>query len=343
MSRKIYTYLRKHGIKAHYDGAGKRTGGNCGNLVAEVDGKGPAIMFIAHIDTVEDGKAPINPVIRNGTVYSDGKTVLGADNKAAVAALMSALLEIKGLDKRPRVIAAFTVSEESGVMGASFLRPQARPSHVFVIDGSSRVGTFISSALGDTSFQLKFIGKSVHTAYAERGINAMKAAGIMIARQRLGKYGDERYVNIGGVISDGKDNIVPGSVSLIGEARALSKPKMEGLMREIEKNAKEACRMTGCSYKLYINKRDSVPPYSARLDKKTIRMARSASRLSGLKFGLVRVKGTMETNVLQARYKSVIGISRGGKMPHSKEESVSEKDMLGLRAMIISIAKTAVE
>ena len=49
----------------------------------------PTYLFVSHIDTVESGTPPVSPHIDDdGVIRSDGETILGADNKAAVAAVM---------------------------------------------------------------------------------------------------------------------------------------------------------------------------------------------------------------------------------------------------------------
>jgi len=50
----------------------------------------PVLLFVAHVDTVEDGKKKIKPLLKKGTIYSDQKTILGADDKAGVTALLGA-------------------------------------------------------------------------------------------------------------------------------------------------------------------------------------------------------------------------------------------------------------
>ena len=74
-----------------------RTGRDgAGNLHVRCPGSRPdlpPIMLCAHTDTVEPGRG-VKPMVRDGVIRTDGRTVLGADNKASVAALLEAVRTI---------------------------------------------------------------------------------------------------------------------------------------------------------------------------------------------------------------------------------------------------------
>ena len=58
-------------------------------------------------------------MVRDGVIYSDGTTILGADDKAGVAVLLDALRILKEGDVPHRPVEAlFTVREEVGLQGA---------------------------------------------------------------------------------------------------------------------------------------------------------------------------------------------------------------------------------
>ena len=83
--------LRELGAaEIHEDAAGKFLGGNCGNIVANFKGTAtdaPTVMLTAHMDCVEPC-ANIKPIVEDGVIRSDGTTILGADDKAGVAAIL---------------------------------------------------------------------------------------------------------------------------------------------------------------------------------------------------------------------------------------------------------------
>ncbi|MHB1830793.1 MAG: M20/M25/M40 family metallo-hydrolase, partial [Candidatus Micrarchaeaceae archaeon] len=144
----IAKYLKANGIGSYMDNAGVNTDSNSGNLVVRLSGTGQTLMFIAHIDTVETGKTKIKPKVRNGVIQSSGSSILGADNKSAVAALIAALIDLKKHTTHANIYAVFSIREENGIMGVSYLKPEKKIDHVFVIDGSAPVGKFITRALG---------------------------------------------------------------------------------------------------------------------------------------------------------------------------------------------------
>src|SRR6202020_2836744 len=89
----IRNWLADAGVEAEFDRAGAVNGSDAGNLVATLPGapSAPRLLFVAHMDTVESGSEAIAPVLGDdGVIRSAGDTILGADNKSAVAAVMYA-------------------------------------------------------------------------------------------------------------------------------------------------------------------------------------------------------------------------------------------------------------
>ncbi|WP_041583608.1 peptidase T [Bdellovibrio bacteriovorus] len=110
---------------------------------------GPRIGFITHIDTVDVGLSPhIHPQILKFTgedvclnkkeniylkvsehpeilpyqgqdiIFSDGTSVLGADNKAAVSVVMTLLANLRKDQQYGDIVVAFVPDEEIGLLGA---------------------------------------------------------------------------------------------------------------------------------------------------------------------------------------------------------------------------------
>ena len=111
----IQRYLDGIGIKSRFDNAGRKNNSNSGNLIAKIPGTTiTTILFVAHMDTVEKGDRLVKPKLMNEIIVSNGDTILGADNKASIACILSSITEILSLQKRPTVIFIFSTREEAG-------------------------------------------------------------------------------------------------------------------------------------------------------------------------------------------------------------------------------------
>src|SRR5215207_415222 len=117
--RRLATDLEALGLRVENDGTGPD---GVGNLIARLDGgAGLPIALSAHFDTVQPGEG-IRPVVVDGVVRSEGDTILGADDKAGIAAILEALLMLReqGLPHPPLEI-LLTWGEERAHLGAAAL------------------------------------------------------------------------------------------------------------------------------------------------------------------------------------------------------------------------------
>jgi len=89
-AERVNAELRELGLEVHEDASGSEIGSEIGNVYAAVpgtNGGGIPLFFCAHLDTVPP-QGPIEPVVEDGVVLNRAGTILGADNKAAVAAMI---------------------------------------------------------------------------------------------------------------------------------------------------------------------------------------------------------------------------------------------------------------
>ena len=97
----------------------------------------PTVMLSAHQDTVE-ATNPDAIRVTDYKVHTDGKHILGADDRAGIAQILEGLESVleQGLD-HPEVKLVFPVDEERGLRGAARLQPEDisnRPTLGFVVD-----------------------------------------------------------------------------------------------------------------------------------------------------------------------------------------------------------------
>ena len=117
---KIKNILESMGAQTFVDNAGVKIGGDTGNLVAKFKGnnQAPSLMLNAHMDTVEPGRG-VTAVLKDGVFTSDGTTILGADDKSAIAIIIETMriLRENDLPYGPLEL-VFTICEEIGLQGA---------------------------------------------------------------------------------------------------------------------------------------------------------------------------------------------------------------------------------
>lgn len=92
-----------------------------GNLLAEKvcgDGKGVTVLLSAHMDSVRNIQKGRQVIEKDGAFYST-KGVLGADDRAGIAIIMTVLRNIDKSGFNGTLKIAFTVEEEIGCVGSS--------------------------------------------------------------------------------------------------------------------------------------------------------------------------------------------------------------------------------
>jgi tripeptide aminopeptidase len=212
------------------DDAGEKIGGQTGNIIAKFKGNVavPAMFLNAHMDTVEPGRG-VEPVLENGVFSSKGDTILGADDKSALAVILEVLWIIKenSLNHGPLEV-VFTVCEEIGLLGAkNFNFDMVSATYGFALDATDPQG-IITRAPSANYLVFKVQGKAAHAgARPENGINAIQIAGQAIADMQLGRIDQETTCNIGIMEGGLAINIVPEHVRVEGEARSHDEEKLD--------------------------------------------------------------------------------------------------------------------
>ena len=115
------------GAKVWIDDAGEKVGGDTGNVIAHFPGttlNAPPLLLSAHMDTVVPGEGVV-PMLDGDILHTDGRTVLGGDDKSGVAIICEVLRVVKE-NQIPcsAVDVVFTICEEAGLIGAKCLERQ---------------------------------------------------------------------------------------------------------------------------------------------------------------------------------------------------------------------------
>jgi tripeptide aminopeptidase len=212
------------------DDAGEKVGGNVGNVIATFPGNAPntqPLLLSAHMDTVVPGEG-IEPILDGVVLRTNGKTVLGGDDKSGVAIICEVLRVIKE-NHLPcsSIDAVFTICEEAGLLGAKCLDVARLRARTGLVLDSDSVGFLFTKAPGANRMEFRVHGLEAHAGVCpEKGINAIQVAAEGIAQMRLGRIDQETTANIGVVEGGMAVNIVPNQVLLRGEARSHNQEKL---------------------------------------------------------------------------------------------------------------------
>ena len=178
IAKELKKILESMGAETVFDGAGKMTGSNTGNLIARFKGnkKVPPLLLNAHMDTVEPGRGVV-PVLKDGIFTSDGTTILGADDKSAIAVLIEVMTVLKenNMPYGP-IEMVLTICEEIGLMGAKHLDMSLiTAKYGYALDSTDTEG-IITRAPSANKLEFKVYGRDAHAGAApEKGINAILA------------------------------------------------------------------------------------------------------------------------------------------------------------------------
>jgi len=312
--------LQALGVEMHVDAAG--------NLVGRVPGEGEPLLLSAHMDTVP-GRG-IRPVLQEGVVYSDGTTILGADDKSGIAVLLEVLAALRADGRRPALEIALSVGEEIGLLGAKGLDAgwfQAKQA--LVLDMGGPINEIVVAAPASDKFDAVVHGRAAHAgANPETGVNAIAVAAQGIAAMSLGRIDHETTANVGLIEGGSAVNIVPDRVALRGEARSHDEAKLDAQIRSMRAALETAVAVNeGARLEL-----DVARAYSSfRLDEDAPLLRRVARALVAMGEGAPVFKaggGGSDANIFNARGIAALPISTGMEGVHTVNECVAVDDMV---------------
>ncbi len=324
-----------------------RTGNDgAGNLLSLLPGTDPRIrpiLLCMHMDTVEPGRG-IRPQIKDGMILSDGNTILGADNKAAVAASLEAIRWLKA-NRPPHGDAEFlfTWGEERGHAGAkAFDYSRLRSRVGFVPDGGGPLGTIITQAPYYESLYAIFHGKAAHAGISpEEGINAIVMAAQALTRMSLGRLDEETTANFGRIKGGSGRNTVPEQAEMEGEVRSLDLSKLQAQVERIRKAVESAAAEAGG--KVTLAAKREYDGFAIKENELPALIAAAAARSGGLIPAVARTCGGSDANEINAQGISTVVLGMGGGGYHTCQEHISVDELVKcsewLAALVIEAAK----
>jgi tripeptide aminopeptidase len=334
----------------------------------------PVVGFVAHVDVYPntpntgvkpvvhsnyDGRdlvlpgAPARPIKvaenpgllaykGDAVITSDGTTLLGADDKAGVAEIMTAL-EYLGQHpevKHGEIMVAFTPDEEIGRGTENFPDLKDFGADVaYTVDGGE-AGEIENETFCADSAQLKLVGRDVHPGYAKgKMVNAIRAAARVIEllpRDALPESteGQQPYLHplgISGDVNGATINFIVRSFTMKGLedqettlAAIVETVKVEfpGLEATLE------VRHSYKNMKVYLDK-----------DPRVMDLAIEAIQACGIKPLTRSIRGGTDGARLSEKGLLTPNLFAGGRNFHSVQEWVPLADMEGATRVILKLAE----
>jgi tripeptide aminopeptidase len=341
---RVLEHLADLGVEATEDGTGPLVGSDTGNLLARIDptaAGGSPIFFCAHLDTVQP-TGPIDPVVDQGVVRNAAGTILGADNKAAVAVMLAAVRRLL-VERRQHagIELVFTTREETGCQGAAAFDVTALNARAgFVYDHAAPIGQVVVAAPYQRTIDVTFRGRSAHAGInPEDGRSAIAAAARAISDLRLGRLDEETTANVGTIAGGTQRNVVPERCSFTVDARSRAEPKLLALVEEMLETFGFAAALAECEVDTRVVQ--LYRGYRLSKDDGALQLAIRALERTGFEPLTVEVGGGADANVFNGRGVSCAVLSNGMAHIHSPEEEISVADLESMVDVTLSLVDAA--
>jgi tripeptide aminopeptidase len=346
-----------------------------GYVFATVPGSaGPTVGLIAHVDTSPDESgANVDPRVVRGydggdirlpgdarqairpgestllaekaghdIVTSDGRTLLGADDKAGVAEIMAAvayLVRHPELEHAP-IRVGFTVDEEVGQGVEHFDIEAFGADFAYTLDGAE-IGKIDDETFSASEVRVCIRGHSVHPGTSKgKMVNSIKLAAQLLGRlpaERLSpETTDDRegFVHPVRIVGGAAETLVTFIVrDFDGEELRRHEQLLRDLAGEIERDEPRAS--------LEVTVEDSYRNMKEFLEERprVLDAADEATRRVGLEPERGSIRGGTDGAVLSARGLPTPNLFTGGQEYHSVREWISVQDMALSTAMVVELVK----
>jgi len=317
----IVDFLRKAGLDPREDDTAAVTGAGSGNILVRVpgEGRGVPVVVAAHMDTVAVN-GPIEAVVDGGVVRSAGDTILGGDDKAACAVLLTVLADLVATPPPCGLEAIFSTSEEVGLRGAKALDLSTLAARAgFVFDSTGPIGDVITRAPSQKMLTAEFHGVAAHAGIApEEGRSAIAAAAAAVAAMKLGRIDEVTTANVGLISGGSAVNVVPERCRIEGEARSHDAVALAAQTAGMVDAVELAAGVAGIDVEVTV--RDAFTAFSLDAGALPVRIACAALREMGVEPRVTASGGGSDVNVYNAGGLPSVNLSVGMEMVHTPAE-----------------------
>ena len=340
VAAKLAEKLEALGFTVTIDNAGSKLGSSCGNLIAVRNGElNGSLLFSSHMDRMPNGFG-IRPVEKDGVMYSDGTTILAADDMAGACAILNGLREtIASGEPLPRLEAVFTIQEEKGARGSSVLDMSQLQSKIgYVFDAPGVAGRSLVKGPGACAINVELTGKPAHAGNEpENGIDAAKALATMLSTLHTGRLDFETTSNFPILHGISVTNSVCDKAGFRGEARSRNREKLEQYIAYFKEHCCKIAKDWNVGIEIAV---DMVyPPLNIAEDEPVLTLAKAACERVGITYTPEVGGGGLDANNFSDNGIRSIGCGCGYAKNHTTEEYLILEEFFKAGQMCTEIIK----
>ncbi len=326
VAKHIHTFYKQLGFSPKID--------KHNNVIVKISSTSKSLeplLLNAHTDTVQPGEG-IKPFIdSNGYIKSKTNTILGADNKTAVASIMalSKLISKTKYSGHPLEI-VFTTSEESGNYGVHGLDySQLKATQGFCSDASNRnFGDIIIAAPFYNRFDITLTGKAAHASQPEIAINILPTLTQSLSKLKLGRVNPNTLANVGMIHSGQVVNTIPGQAIVSGEVRSYLESDLEANTKSIIDTFKQTAKKHQVKIKSKVNRENDG--FILNQDTPLFKKTRSTIKKYNPRPKLIKSWGCYDANVFATKGIQLINIADGSQNAHTPDEKIHRENLINL-------------
>ena len=345
-------------------------------LPPTVEHEVPTIGFLAHVDTFPDvpgenvdpqvvvyeggrlqlpgdAKVALDPAespelerhVGHELVTSDGTTLLGADDKAGIAEIVTAVAYLKDRPELPhgRIRVAFNPDEEIGAGTDHLDLDRLGCVAAYTLDGST-AGELEQESFNALQLTVVFRGVSTHTGTAKgKLVNPVRILADFVASlpRELAPETTEGYEGFVHPHVAQADAEQARCVLILRDHDWGLLQQHEALTRRLAEEA--AARFPGSSVELTVKEQYRNMKEFIDRDPRVMAAAEEAYRREGLEPKRVAIRGGTDGSRLSERGLPTPNLFTGGHDYHSRREWVCVRDMGSAAAVVVHLAQVWAE
>jgi tripeptide aminopeptidase len=313
-----------------------------GNLLTRIRGRSErSILLCAHLDTVEV-HGPIEPVIVDGGWENAHDTILGADNKAAVAVFLEVARRASVEGTPVGIELLLTLEEENALAGAKAFDARALTADFgYVFDHATPIGEIITASPTYYRVTAEFHGRAAHAGIRpEAGRSAILAAAHAITAMPHGRLDEQTTANVGSIRGGvGTTNVVPERCSLMAEARSLDAERVEEVVARLIDAVHDGASAAECDVDVVCEK--LFEGYRQKATAPAIVAAEAALRACGYEPERIATGGASDANALAVQGFECVNLANGTEHNHEPAERVSVAALEGMLDVCLALLDEA--